>query len=116
MLPQIFFLTLGSIISFVCALEFGYSESPKNLHTVIAAFWFLTNCIGNITVITNVGLFSLQVSIKISCDHYSKIINTYISISVNYNILLRRFYVCAFNNFNSNDSKIQICAISTNED
>lgn len=61
MLPQIFFLTLGSIISFISALEFAYSESPKNLHTIIAAFWFLTNSIGNITVITNVGLFSLEV-------------------------------------------------------
>lgn len=46
---------------------------------------------------------------------YSELTNT-VFVSVNHNIFLRGFDVCAFNNFNSNDSEIQICTISTYED
>lgn len=62
-LPPAGVMDIGITLFTVAGLEFGYSQAPASMKTVIMGGWILTNAFGNLIVVVlqAVGLFSEQV-------------------------------------------------------
>lgn len=63
-LPPAMVMDIGVVLFHVPGLEFGYSQAPATMKSVIMGGWLLTNAFGNLIVVLlqAVGLFDESVS------------------------------------------------------
>lgn len=63
-LPPAGVMDIGITLFHVPGLEFGYSQSPATMKTLIMGGWLLTNGLGNVIVVIlqATGLFEKQVN------------------------------------------------------
>ena len=50
-LPQFIFIMLGEVFLSIPGLQFVYTEAPSYMKSLLTAFWFINNAIGNLIVI-----------------------------------------------------------------
>lgn len=66
-LPPAGVMDIGITIFTVAGLEFGYSQAPASMKTVIMGGWLMTNSFGNLIVVIlqSIGLFDKQVGSEV---------------------------------------------------
>ncbi|XP_026482711.1 peptide transporter family 1-like [Ctenocephalides felis] len=61
-IPQFLLLMLGEVLLSIPGLQFAFTQAPKSMKSVLTAFWFVNNALGNliVVIITEINLIKLQ--------------------------------------------------------
>uniref|UniRef100_A0A6M2DX68 Putative h+/oligopeptide symporter n=1 Tax=Xenopsylla cheopis TaxID=163159 RepID=A0A6M2DX68_XENCH len=60
--PQFLLLMLGEVLLSIPGLQFAFTQAPKSMKSVLTAFWFVNNALGNliVVIITEIDMIKLQ--------------------------------------------------------
>lgn len=50
-IPQFFFLMMGEVLLSIPGLQFAFTQAPDYMQSILTAFWFVNNAIGNLIVV-----------------------------------------------------------------
>lgn len=50
-IPQFFFLMMGEVLLSIPGLQFAFTQAPDYMQSILTAFWFINNAIGNLIVV-----------------------------------------------------------------